>query len=87
LGRYYIAAPEKPWDRENREDENWNYGWLSDTRYLKPAAIVSLQRRIEDVKRHCREVWETWAKILGGVIPGLAALVTAFVPLILAWGQ
>lgn len=86
--RYCIVAPEKPWNREDHEDENWIRGWASDTWYLKSAAVASLQHQIEEAKKRRREAWEAWAKILGGLTPlitGLVALVSALVSLTLAW--
>ncbi len=76
--KHYIVAPEIPQANEDDEYENWMRGWASGTWYLKPAAVASLQRQIEEAKRRRREAWETWAKILGGLIPGLIALVSAF---------
>jgi len=83
--RYYIVAPGIPYSREDHEDEHWIRGWASDTWNLKPAAVASLQREIEEAKKRRREAWEAWAKILGGLITGLIALVSALVSLILAW--
>jgi hypothetical protein len=42
--------------------------------YLKPAAVASLHRQIEEAKKRRVEVWETRAKILGTLITGLVAL-------------
>jgi hypothetical protein len=80
----YIVAPEVPWSSEYHEDENWERGPASETWHLKPAAVASLQRQIEDANKRRREAWEAWAKILGGLITGLVALVSALVSLILA---
>ncbi len=83
--RYYIVAPEIPYGRDEHEDENWVRGWASDTWYLKSGAVAALQRQITEAKKHRRETWEAWAKILSGVITVLVALVSALVSLILAW--
>lgn len=83
--RYYIVAPQKPYSHEDHEDENWVRGWASDTWYLKPAAVASVQRQIEEAKKRHLEAWEVWAKILGGLITVLVALVSALVSLTLAW--
>jgi hypothetical protein len=85
--QYYIVAPEIPWSSQDHKDENWIRGWASNTWYLKPAAVASLQRQIEEAKKRRREAWEAWAKILGGLITGLVALVSALVSLILARGR
>jgi hypothetical protein len=81
--RYYIVAPEKPWDNPDQEDEHWKRGYVGETWHLKPAGIAALRRQIEDAKSRRREVWATWAKILGGLVAGLVALVSALVSLIL----
>ena len=83
--RYYIVAPEKPYSHEDHEDENWIRGWASDTWYLKPGGVASLQRQIEEAKKRRREAWEAWTKILGGIITGLTALAAILLSLILAW--
>jgi hypothetical protein len=85
--RYYIVAPEIPWTSKDHEDEHWYRGWASGTWHLKRAAVAALQRQIEDAQKRRREAWEAWAKILGGLITGLVALVSALVSLILAWGR
>lgn len=82
---YYIVAPEMPHRREDHENENWIRGWASETWYLKPAGVALLQRQIEEAKKRRREAWEAWAKILGSLITGLIALVSALVALTLAW--
>lgn len=78
--RYFIVTPEM-----SSESTAWTRGWASGTWYLEPAAVASLQREIEEAKKRRREAWEAWAKILGGLITGLVALVSALVSLILAW--
>ena len=83
--KYYIVIPETPWGREDFEDENWLRGPASGTWHLKPVAVAFLRRQIEDAQSRRREVWATWAKILGGLIAGLVALVSALVSLTLAW--
>jgi hypothetical protein len=83
--RYYIVTPEIKLAGDDWEDENWTRGWASGTLYLKPAAVASLQRQIEDTKKRRRDVWEAWAKILGGLITGLVALGSLLVSAILAW--
>jgi hypothetical protein len=85
--RYYIDVPEIHWKGDELEDENWVRGRETGTWSLKPAAVTSLERQIKEAKKHRREAWEAWAKILSGPIPGLAALVSALVSLILAWGR
>lgn len=83
--RYSIAASEKPWDHEGREDDNWRYGWLRGTWYLKRAAMDALRRRIEEAQQRRHVVWQSWVTMLGPMFAALAALVTAFVSLILTW--
>ena len=83
--RYYIVAPEIPWSSEDREDSNWIRGWASDTWHLKAAAVASLERQIQEAKKRRLETWEAWAKILGGLLTLLIALVSALVSLTLAW--
>jgi hypothetical protein len=85
--RYYIVAPSIPYSSDDWDDENWGRGWQTGLLYLKPAAVTSLQRQIEEAKKRRREVWEAWAKILSGLITGLVALVSALVSLVLAWGR
>ena len=84
--RYYIVAPEiTRTSKAHPVDENWTRGWASGTWYLKPAAVASIQRQIEEAKSRRREAWAVWAKILGGLMTGLIALVSVLVSLILAW--
>lgn len=83
--RFYIVAPEKPYGREDYEDENWIRGWASWTWYLKPSGVATLQRQIEEAKKRRLEVWEGWVKIVTAPISLLIALVSALVSLILAW--
>ena len=83
--RYYIVAPGIPYGSDDHEDENWIRGWASDTWYLKPVAVALLQQQIEEAKKRRLETWEARAKILGGLITGLIALVSALVALTLAW--
>jgi hypothetical protein len=83
--RYYILAPEHPWSSEDHEDDNWIHGWETGIWSLKPAAVASLERQIEEAKKRRHEAWEAWAKILGGLMTGLVALVSALVSLTLAW--
>ena len=85
--RYYIVVPERPWKLDDREDDTWEYSGHSDTWSLTLAGIVALQRQIEEAKKRRREAWETWAKILGGLITALTALGSILVSLILAWGR
>lgn len=61
---------------DDYEDENWERGWASGTLYLKPTAVASLQREIQDAKKRRREEWEGWVKILSGLITALVALVS-----------
>lgn len=83
--RYYIVTPEIKLTGDDWEDENWARGWASGTSYLKPTAVGSLQRQVEDAKKRRRDAWEAWAKILGGLIAGLVALESLLVSAILAW--
>jgi hypothetical protein len=71
MSRYYIVAPRKPRSPDDYEDENRIRGGVSDIWRLKPAAIASLQRQIDEVQKRRREAWEAWAKILGSLITGL----------------
>jgi hypothetical protein len=83
--KYYIVTPEIKLDEGIDEGRSWQRGWASDTLYLKPAAVASLLREIEDTKRRRRDVWESWIKILGGLITALVALGSVIVSLVLAW--
>jgi len=51
--KYYIVTPEirRTTSEDDWEDKNWKRGWASDTWYLKPAAIASLQREIQEAKK------------------------------------
>jgi hypothetical protein len=71
MSRYYIVAPRKPRSPDDYEDENRIRGGVSDIWRLKPAAIASLQRQINEAQKRRREAWEAWAKILGSLITGL----------------
>jgi len=81
--RYYIVAPEKPHGNDD-ENEHWRRGYTGETWHLKPAGIAGIRRQIEEARARRRDAWATWAKILGGLLTGLIALVSALVSLILA---
>jgi len=74
--KYYIVTPPIKMAGDDYEDENWERGWASGTLYLKPAAVASLQRQIEEARSRRREAWATWAKIISGLITTLVALVS-----------
>ncbi len=80
--KYYIVAPEIKLAGDDWEDENWARGWASGTLYLKTAAVASIQRQIEDAKKRRGEAWETWSKIIGGLITSIVALASV---LALTW--
>lgn len=80
--RHYIVAPEKP-RGDDDENEHWSRGYGGETWHLKPAGVAAIRRQIEEAKTRRREAWATWAKILGGLLTGLIALVSALVSLIL----
>ena len=80
---YYIVALEKP-HGDDDENEHWRRGFTGETWHLKPAGIASIRRQIEEARARRREACATWAKILGGLLTGLIALVSALVSLILA---
>lgn len=72
--KYYIVAPEIKLAGDNWEDANRARGWASDTLYLKPAVVASIQRQIEDAKKRRLEAWGTRSKIIGGLITIIVAL-------------
>ncbi len=83
--RYYIVAPKIPWEKDPGDgDDNWSRGWASGTWSLTPSAAAAIQRQIEEAKGRRREAWATWVKLLGGLITGLVALVSALVSFVLA---
>jgi hypothetical protein len=85
--RYFIIVLDTPRSSDNDESEYWEWSSVNHRWYLKPAGVASLQRQIQEAKKQRREVWEAWAKIVGGLMTGLVALVSALVSLILAWGR
>lgn len=72
--KYYVVAPEIKLTGDEWDDENWARGWAGGTLYLKPAAVASIQRQIDDAKKRRREAWEAWSKIIGGLITSIVAL-------------
>jgi hypothetical protein len=76
--KYWIVPPPitSAVHGEEQEDQNWQRGWASNMIYLKPAAAAVLYREIEDAKKRRREVFESWAKIIGGLITALVTLIS-----------
>jgi hypothetical protein len=84
--RYYVVPPRTPRkDVENPQgNEHWNYLPMLETLALTQAGIAVVQRGIEEAQARRRQKWETWAKILGGLVTGLVALGSVIVSLVLA---
>lgn len=85
--RYHIVPPPIPWGKRlplGDEDKSWIRGWASDEWYLRPEAFSLLLGEVDEAKARRRAVWESWVKILGGLITGLVALGSVIVSLILA---
>ena len=84
--KYYIVTPPiTPHAHVHGLDNNWERGLNTHTWYLKPGTVSSIWREIEDARRRRRDVWEAWAKIVGGVVTALVALGSVIVSLVLAW--
>lgn len=82
--RYHIVPPEFPGAAPLNDDKSWERGPVSDEWRLRPKAFAELYREVEDAKARRRLVLESWAKILGGLITGLVALLSVIVSLVLA---
>lgn len=82
--RYYVTFPPTPQLSRVDEDENWTRGRVIETWHLKPAGVALVMRQIEEAKARRRSKWESWAKILGGLITSLVALGSVIVSIILA---
>ncbi len=83
--RYYVVPPPRP-SFENDDDPNlayWTRG-INDTPYLTMTGVALIVRQIDEEKARRRAKWESWAKILGGILPGLVALGSVIVSVILA---
>lgn len=84
--RYYVLPPPRP-DFFNNDDPNLEY-WASgvtDTPYLTPAGVHLVVKQIDEERARRRVRWESWAKILGGILPGLVALGSVIVSLFLVF--
>jgi len=81
--KYYIVPPAIT--RHGDENDDPQRGWMSGTWYLRPTAVASLRREIEDAQKRRRETWETRVRIFGGVAPWLSAILSALAAAILAW--
>ena len=82
--RYYLVPPAIPWGRGEDDDPHWERGPVSDEWHLRPAAFADLYRQIEDARARRRAVWESWAKIVGGLLSGIIAVLSVIVSLVLA---
>jgi hypothetical protein len=79
--RYYVTFPPTP-SRDDDDDEHWMRGRVVETWHLTHAGIALVQRYIEEAKARRRAKWESWAKILGGLITSLIALGSVIVSII-----
>ena len=84
-GKYYVFPPAITRAGDEDEDPNWARGWAAGAWYLRPAAVASVRREIEDAKKRRREAVESWSKIIGGIITALVALGSVIVSFVLAW--
>jgi hypothetical protein len=82
--RYHIVPPEFPGAAPLNDDPSWERGPVSDEWRLRPKIFAALYREVDDAKARRRLVLESWAKILGGLITGLVALLSVIVSLVLA---